>query len=149
MIANTQNSFPSPFPSLGLSYWKKISHAFAEQWDNNQLQWSFKKHDTNWFLISERFSSNDFKNEAYGWASILEVKPTAETNRKVTQTCIFYFLFDCDDNFTPIIRLFPWLSVGCCDNFGTGFTAPDCRAPVLNHHNTIEPGFEIYFLLKL
>ena len=61
-----------------------------------------------------------------------------ETNRMVTQTCIFYFLFDCDDNFTPIIRLFPWLSVGCCDNFGTGFTAPDCRAPVLNHHNTIE-----------
>ena len=26
-----------------------------------------------------------------------------ETNRDVTQTCIFYFLFDCDDNFTPII----------------------------------------------
>ena len=84
MIANTQNSFPSPFPSLGLSYWKKISHAFAEQWDNNQLQWSFKKHDTNWFLISERFSSNDFKNEAYGWASIVEVnernQPQGDSN---------------------------------------------------------------------
>ena len=26
-----------------------------------------------------------------------------ETNREVTQTCISYFLFDCDDNFTPII----------------------------------------------
>ena len=26
-----------------------------------------------------------------------------ESNRDVTQTCIFYFLFDCDDNFTPII----------------------------------------------
>ena len=26
-----------------------------------------------------------------------------ETNRDVTQTCIFYFLFDSDDNFTPII----------------------------------------------
>ena len=26
-----------------------------------------------------------------------------ESNRDVTQTCIFYFLFDCDDNFSPII----------------------------------------------
>ena len=84
MIANTQNGFPSPFPSLGLSYWKKKSHTFAEQWDKNLLQWSFKKHDTNWFLISERFSSNDFKNEAYGWASILEVnernQPQGDSN---------------------------------------------------------------------
>ena len=26
-----------------------------------------------------------------------------ESNRDVTQTCIFDFLFDCDDNFSPII----------------------------------------------
>ena len=26
-----------------------------------------------------------------------------ESNRDVTQTCILYFLFDCDDNFSPII----------------------------------------------
>ena len=114
---------------------KKKSHTFAEQWDNNQL------HDTNWFLISERFSWYDSKSEPYinKWK-----KPIATWLKRTFPT-----IFDCDDNFTPLIPLFPWLSVGCCDNFGTGFTAPDCRAPVLNHHNTIEPGFEIYFLLKL
>ena len=52
---------------------KKKSHTFAEQWDNNQLQLSFKKHDTNWFLSSKRFSSYDFKNEHDGWASTLEI----------------------------------------------------------------------------
>ena len=117
MIDNTQNGFPSPFPSLGLSYWEKKSHTFAEQWDKNLLQWSFKKHDTNWFLISERFSSYDAT-----WLKLA-----------------FPTIFDCDDNFTQIILFFPWLSVGCYDNFGTGFTALDCRATVLNHDNTVEP----------
>ena len=133
MIANAQNGFPSPFPSLGLSDWEKKSHPFTEQWDNNLLQWSFKKHDTNWFLISERFSSCDFKNEPYGWASILEINERNQPRRDSN----LHFLF-------PIWlwRYFythnSWLSVGCYANFVTGFTAPDCRAPVLNHHNTIE-----------
>ena len=33
MIDNTQNSFPSPFPSLGLSYWKK-NHTLSQ---NNEI----------------------------------------------------------------------------------------------------------------
>ena len=81
MIANAQNGFPSPFPSLGLSYWEKKSHPFTEQWDNNLLQWSFKKHDAHWFLISKRFSSYDFKNEPYGWASILEINERKQPRR--------------------------------------------------------------------
>ena len=136
MIANTQNGFPSPFPSLGLSYWKKKSHTFAEQWDNNQLQWSFKKHDTNWFLISERFSSYDFKNWTL-WVSF----NFRNKWKKATATWLkraFPTIFDCDDNFTPMILFFSWLSVGCYDKFDTGFTVFDCRATVLNHHNTVE-----------
>ena len=33
------------------------------------------------------------------------------------------------------------MSVGCYDNFATGFTAPDCRAPVLI---LLNPEFEIF-----
>ena len=33
MIANAQNGFPSPFPSLGLSYWEK-NHTLSQ---NNEI----------------------------------------------------------------------------------------------------------------
>ena len=64
-------------------------------------------------------------------------KPTATWLKRAFPT-----IFDCGDNFTPIILFFPWLSVGCYDKFGTGFTVLDCRATVFNtiiHHNTVEP----------
>ena len=59
MIANTQNGFPCPFPSLGLSYWKKKSHTFAEQWDKNQLQWSFKPSSRVWNISFWSYKSNN------------------------------------------------------------------------------------------
>ena len=34
MIANTQNGFPSPFPSLDLSYRKKKNHTLSQ---NNEI----------------------------------------------------------------------------------------------------------------
>ena len=107
MIANTQNGFPSPFPSLGLSYWEKKSHTFAEQWDNNQLQWSFKKHDTNWFLISERFSSYDFKNEPYGWASTLEINERKQPRRDSNAHFLLYLTV------TIILRRWFFFFPGC------------------------------------
>ena len=35
MIANPQNGFPSTFPSLGLSYWKKKNHTLSQ---NNEIR---------------------------------------------------------------------------------------------------------------
>ena len=81
MIDNTQNGFLLLSPLWLCRIGKKKSHTFAEQWDKNLLQWSFKKHDTNWFLISERFSSYDFKNEPYRWASIFEINERNQPRR--------------------------------------------------------------------
>ena len=49
MIANTPNGFPSPFPSLGLSYWKK-NHTLSQ---NNEIT-------TNYMTLTGSLFPKDF-----------------------------------------------------------------------------------------